>query len=103
MEIITMTAETFEEMLSKFEIFANRMETLCRLHGDKDLSEWMDSQDVCLHLNISQRTLQTLRDNKTLNSTRIGHKFYYKFSDVEKILTVVEGKRKEAKYKGKEI
>ena len=33
------------------------------------MSEWMDNQDVCRMLNISPRTLQTLRDNGTLAFT----------------------------------
>lgn len=103
MEIINIEAKTFEAMLSKFESFADRMEHLCRLHGNKDMSEWLDNQDVCQLLNISPRTLQTLRDNGTLAYTQISHKIYYKPSDVEKILPIVEEKRKRAKYKGKQI
>jgi len=103
MEIVNIDAQTFEKMLSKFERFATRMETLCRLHGDKDMKEWLDNQDVCLLLNISLRTLQTLRDNGTLAYTRINHKIYYKAEDVEKIVPLVEDKRKEAVYKGKRI
>jgi len=32
MEIVNIDAETFEKMLSKFETFASRMESLCLLH-----------------------------------------------------------------------
>jgi len=103
MDIVNIEAGTFEAMLSKFESFAKRMEHLCRLHGDRDISEWLDNQDVCLLLKISPRTLQTLRDNGTLAYTQISHKTYYKPGDVEKILPVVEEKRKQAKYKGKQI
>ena len=103
MEIINIEAQTFEAMLSKFESFATRMEKLCRLHGDRDISEWLDNQDVCLLLNISPRTLQTLRDNGTLAYTQISHKTYYKPEDVEKIVPVVEDRRKQAKRKEKQI
>ena len=47
MEIINIEAKTFEAMLNKFESFADRMEHLCRLHGNRDMSEWLDNQDVC--------------------------------------------------------
>ena len=103
MEIVNIDAKTFEAMLSKFESFAKRMENLCRLHGDKDMSEWLDNQEVCLLLNISPRTLQTLRDNGTLAYTQISHKTYYKPKDVKKILPLVEDKRKQAKYKKENI
>ena len=103
MDIINIDAATFESMLSKFENFTSRMEALCRLNNDKDISEWMDNQDVCLLLNISPRTLQTLRDNGTLAYSRISHKIYYRPSDVEGIIPLVEDRRKQAKFKGKQI
>ena len=102
-QIVNIEAQTFEQMLSKFEGFAKRMEALCHLYGDKDISEWMDNQDVCQLLNISPRTLQTLRDNGTLAFSRVSHKIYYKPADVKKMITIEEDKRKQAKYKGKQI
>ena len=46
----------------------------------------MDSQDVCLLLNITKRTLQTYRDKKLLPYTSIGGKFFYRESDVAEYL-----------------
>lgn len=103
MEIVNVEGKTFEEMLSKFEGFSAQMEQLCRLYGDRDMNEWLDNQDVCLRLRISPRTLQTLRDNGTLAYSQINHKTYYKPEDVEKIIPVVEDRRKQAGYKGKQI
>ncbi len=99
MEIVNIDAQTFERMLSKFDSFIKKMEHLCRLHGTNEIGEWLDNQDVCLLLKISPRTLQTLRDNGTLAFSRINHKIYYKPEDVEKIVSVVEDKRKESKFK----
>ena len=103
MEIVNIDAQTFEKMLSKFESFAGRMEQLHRLHGTRDMGEWLDNQDVCLLLKISPRTLQTLRDNGTLAFSRINHKIYYTPEDVEKIVPLVEDKRKQAAYNGKRV
>lgn len=55
----------------------------------------MDSQDVCQKLNISLRTLQTLRDNGKLPYSQIQHKIFYKSDDVEALLTYVRLQRKE--------
>jgi len=53
----------------------------------KKLSEtWLDNQEVMELLKISLRTLQNLRDSKSLPFSKIGGKIYYKASDVEKIL-----------------
>ena len=47
---------------------------------------WIDSQVVLQTLNISPRTLQTWRSNGTLPYSKIGKKFFYKQSDIHKIL-----------------
>ena len=103
MEIVNIEARTFEAMLSKFEVFADRMEMLCTLYGDMSQRTWLDNQDLCLMLNISPRTLQTLRDNGTLAFSKIGNKTYYRPEDVERIIKIVEDRRKEAKWRGRTI
>lgn len=90
--IVNVEAQTFEKMLSKFEYFANRLEQVIQKNEDKKMSDWMDNQDVCLLLNISPRTLQTLRDNGTLAFSRISHKIYYKACDVLKLVPPVKEK-----------
>ena len=65
---------TFERMLSGFEIFAEKVECLCREHEDLGEKEWLDSDDVCRLLCVSPRTLQSMRENGTLAYTKISHK-----------------------------
>lgn len=48
--------------------------------------EWVDAQVVLQILHMSQRTLQTLRDNGTLPYSRINGKFYYKVTDIHELL-----------------
>lgn len=58
--------------------------------------EWgngWDTQEVCLLLDASPRTLQTLRENGTLAYSRISHKVYYRPEDIQKILPAIQ-KRK---------
>ncbi len=54
----------------------------------------MDNQDVCLRLDISPRTLQTLRDTGRLAFTQIQRKIYYRPEDVEKLMAYVARKRR---------
>lgn len=86
MEIINIEAGTYEAMMYRFEAFARKVDKLCGQHADKGLKEWLDNQDVCLILNISPRTLQTLRDTGKLAYTRIDRKMYYKPEDVEQVI-----------------
>ena len=64
MQIINVDAETFEAMLSKFENFASRMETLCRLHGNRDMKELKD---------IAYKQYKTLSFGNSVVKIRINH------------------------------
>lgn len=90
-------------MVVKFDHFVRRMDAICQRHGEKKKTEWMDNQDVCRMLNISPRTLQTLRDNGILAYSQINHKTYYRPGDVQRMVSVVEDRRKKAKFKGRPI
>jgi len=103
MNIISFEERTFEGIAAKFEYFVQRVDNLCRRHGEKKIDEWMDNHDVCRKLRISLRTLQTLRDNGTLAFSKIGNKTYYRPEDVERIIKIVEDRRKEAKWRGRTI
>ena len=94
MEVISIERSTYEELLTSFNSFVAQMKAMASRGNDKKLGDWLDNQDVCQILNISPRTLQTLRDNGTLAFSQINRKVYYKPEDVKKILSVVEDKKK---------
>ena len=76
-------------MAAKFSRFAERVDALLAKQGGKSLNRWMDNQEVCQQLNISPRTLQTLRDNGTLAYSQINHKVFYKPEDVLSIVKLI--------------
>ena len=101
MEVVVIDKATFERMLSGFEIFAEKVERLCREQEDLEEKEWLDSDDVCRLLCISPRTLQTMRENGMLAYTKISHKVYYRPEDVKAVFPVVEMKRRMVADKGR--
>jgi hypothetical protein len=68
--------ELLEEITKLFE---NRVET--------KVKKWLKSSEVRKILNVSPGTLQTLRVNGTLPSTKIGGTHYFNFNDIEKLLS----------------
>ena len=94
MEVISIERSTYEELLTSFNSFVTKMKEMASRGKDKGLGDWLDNQNVCQMLNISPRTLQTLRDNGTLAFSQIYRKVYYKPEDVERILHVVAGRDK---------
>ena len=97
MEVISIERSTYEELLTSFNSYVAQMRALADRGTDKGLGDWLDNQDVCQMLNISPRTLQTLRDNGMLAYSQINRKVYYKPEDVERILYAVAGRDKDDK------
>ena len=75
MEVISIERSTYEELLTSFNSFVAKMKEMASRSNDKgffaskankfERGDWLDNQDVCQMLNISPRTLQTIRNNGT--------------------------------------
>lgn len=50
---------------------------------------WLKSSEVKALLKISSGTLQNLRINGTLTSSKVGGTLYYNYKDIEKLLNPV--------------
>ncbi|WP_342383331.1 helix-turn-helix domain-containing protein [Bacteroides ovatus] len=85
MEVVTIEKRTFSYISERFIEFAKRIESLCSTHTQK-VGNWLDSQEVCLLLGFSKRTLQYYRSSGRLVYSQIGSKIYYKSSDIERII-----------------
>ena len=98
-EIVNIEKKTYEKFVEQFESFVKKMTEMGNRGTDKRLGEWLDNDDVCRILRISQRTLQTLRDNGTLAYSQISHKTYYKPEDVESVMNIVKDRMKDAAFR----
>lgn len=84
MEIVAIEGKAFEQLKRRFDDFTQQVKNLC---GDgRNTEKWMNNAEVCELLQISQRTLQSYRDDGMLPYSQIGRKCYYKTSDVEQLL-----------------
>ena len=81
MEIVVIEKKTFEQMMQSFSDFAGQVKKLCENEFNKET--WLSNDAVCKLLKISKRTLQSFRDSGKITFSQIGHKCYYKVSDVE--------------------
>ena len=95
MNVVIISKEKYEEMVGKLNLLSDRVNEIIGRRERGKLSRWMDNQDVCLRLDISPRTLQTLRDTGRLAFTQIQRKIYYRPEDVEKLMVYAAMKRKE--------
>ena len=84
MQIILVDGKAWERHRSAFADFIYRLERL--IGNPSEADEWLDNAAVCRRLNISLRTLQTLRDTGKIPFSMVGHKCYYKACDVSELL-----------------
>ena len=86
MEILSIELKTYEKMQYAFTSLNQKIQRLYNVQQDKGLSEWMDNQDVCSILNISPRTLQSLRNSRKITYSQIERRIYYNKKDILALL-----------------
>lgn len=62
MDIISMDSRLFDTRLQRMKTIDEKVTTLCIQGEDLMLKHWLDNQEVCQILGITQRTLQTYRN-----------------------------------------
>jgi len=82
--IYMLTLSEFQAFVERIEKSLKRLENHCTNFGLKD--RWLDNQEVMQLLKISQRSLQSHRDQGILPFTRLCGKIYYKASSIEDLL-----------------
>jgi hypothetical protein len=96
MNMVNVDEKTFNELIFRMEMLTGKVKALCERLSEQKLKKWYDNQDVCLKLNISPRTLQTLRSNGMLPYVQINRKTFYKPEDVEAlVINSMKGKSDE--------
>jgi translation initiation factor IF-2 len=89
MEVITFENEAYRELMTKL----NQLYEYCRSFSQaqsgaekEKTDEWIDSKAVCQRLNISNRTLFRLRQERLIGYSVLRGRYRFKQSEVEKIL-----------------
>ena len=85
MEVITIESRAFKQLMEKLEALAEYVYSMERPTENND-DEWVDSQEVCRFLKISERTLQRLRTNGKITHSCLSGKYYYQISEIKKLL-----------------
>lgn len=81
MEVITITSEAFQQLMSRLESMENYFKHIAR---QQPLSEpLLDIEEACKLLKVSKRTLQNYRDDGILTFSQVGGKIYFTASAIE--------------------
>lgn len=85
MEVITMESKTFKQLMEKLDALSDYVSSLKPPAVDES-DDWVDSQEVCRFLKISERTLQRLRTNGKITYSCLGGKYYYQIGQIKGLL-----------------
>ncbi|WP_313032039.1 helix-turn-helix domain-containing protein [Soonwooa sp.] len=88
MEAIILSKDQFEELISKINDIANKVNTKSGIVQET----YLDNKQFMEMLKISPRTAQTWRDEGKISFSQVGSKIYYKLSDVEKCMEIYYNK-----------
>jgi len=76
----------FERVLDRLEILEKKIDRLTRRQNCLNGDELLDTQDMCLLLKTSKRSLQRYRHKGVLPFHYIEGKVYYKLSDIHEFI-----------------
>lgn len=82
MEAVILSKDQFEELISKINDIASKVNT----KPGAAQETYLDNKQFMEMLKISPRTAQTWRDEGKISFSQVGSKIYYKLSDVEKCM-----------------
>ena len=84
MEVITIEETASKTIMEKLDLIADYIMQTKKNNTLED--DWLDNYAVCELLKISNRTLQRLRANNTIEHVKMGGKVYFQVKEIKRIL-----------------
>lgn len=88
MEIITLESSAYKELIGRIDrisAYIEKQERLREQH-ENNTEVWLTTRQVMAMLNISQRTLQRMRDSNRIAYSFAGHNCRYHIKEVERFI-----------------
>lgn len=80
-----MECDAFRAIIERINNLESRFADIVN-KANYPLSErWLTSEEAMKILDVCKRTLQTYRDKRLIPYTAIGHRYYYRAADIEKL------------------
>ena len=87
MDIVAIERFSFDSFRKKLEQIVSWAYNTSLSPSDMRIEkEWIEGKTLAASLNISLRTLQSLRESGKLSFSAVGKKVYYKVAEVQKLL-----------------
>jgi hypothetical protein len=86
-DLLTKESAEFKELVGQLRTAHKSVMAVREQHRPTIANErYLKNEEIMEYLHISPRTLQTLRDNRTIGFTTIGGKILYPESELQKVL-----------------
>jgi predicted DNA-binding transcriptional regulator AlpA len=82
MEIIDCKASEAGTFIASLDEMLESIQSLIKNRNSRDSKKYLTNRDICLMLQVSPRTLQKWRDEKTIPFSRLKGKILYRESDI---------------------
>lgn len=88
MEIVTLESSAYKELIGRIERISSYIEKQEKQKEEqsKDANVWLTTRQVMAMLNVSQRTLQRMRDAGRIAYSVVGHNCRYHLKEVERFV-----------------
>ena len=87
MDIVAIERVSFDSFRKKLKQIISLADNTFLSFSDMCIEkEWIEGKTLAASLNISLRTLQSLRESGKLSFSTVGKKVYYKVAEVQKLL-----------------
>ena len=83
MDPLNFSQEEQKLIHQKLDKLIDKLSKLQNVQNDKI---FLDTEELCITMNISKRTAQVWRTNGIIAYSSIGRKYYYKLSDIQLML-----------------
>ncbi|MDB0680547.1 helix-turn-helix domain-containing protein [Barnesiella intestinihominis] len=88
MEIVTLESSAYKELIGRIERISSYIEKQEKQKEEqsKETNVWLTTRQVMAMLNVSQRTLQRMRDAGRIAYSVVGHNCRYHLKEVERFV-----------------
>jgi len=76
----------WDRLMDRFDALEEKIDRLTKRHNCLDGDQLLDTQDLCLLLKVSKRSLQRYRKNGVLPFHTMEGKVFYKSSDIHEFI-----------------
>lgn len=86
MDYLLIETRAYEQIVQRVTALSDLVAALAERQSRSLAGGWLDTQEVCLTLGISKRTLQHYRNSGQIPYSQIGNKIYHPVDAIRKML-----------------